>query len=118
RAHAAVVVGENTAGVEADVRRHADIPLFCARLEPDAGNPDVAGKRIFAFAGIGRPGKFRETLEAAGAVIDGWGAFPVHYAYAESDLREIFAAADDKVMPVFTTAKDHVLLPPAFRHRA
>ncbi len=115
RAHAAVIVGEDKAGVADEIRKHNDIPVFYASLRPDADNPDLFGKPVFAFAGIGRPEKFRDSLIAAGAMLEGWGSYPDHFAYVEEDLRELVAAAEAKNAIIVTTAKDHVRLPPALR---
>jgi tetraacyldisaccharide 4'-kinase len=115
RAHAAVIIGPDKTGAREIIARHADIPVLKAALVPEPTNLDVAGKTIFAFAGIGRPDKFKDTLLQAGAVLEGWGAFPDHFAYIEDDLKELFAAADAQNVPVFTTAKDFVRLPPALK---
>ncbi len=115
RAHAAVIVGEDKAGVAATVKKYADIPIFNATLKPDAGNPDLFGKQVFAFAGIGRPEKFRASLIAAGAMIEGWGSYPDHFAYVEDDLKELVAAAEAKNAIIVTTAKDHVRLPASLK---
>ncbi|HYD19713.1 MAG TPA: tetraacyldisaccharide 4'-kinase [Patescibacteria group bacterium] len=117
RAHAVVIVGEDKAGVADTVRKHGDTPLFYAQLRPDAENPDLFGKPVFAFAGIGRPEKFKDSLIAAGAMLEGWGSYPDHFAYVEEDLRELIAAADAKNAIIVTTAKDHVRLPPALKAR-
>jgi tetraacyldisaccharide 4'-kinase len=117
RADALVVVGEDTAGVANTVKGYGELPVFQAALRPVAENPDVAGKPVFAFAGIGRPEKFRRSLEAAGAVLQGWGGFPDHFPYTEDDLRELVAAADAQKAMIITTAKDHVRLPPALKAR-
>src|SRR5262249_23770282 len=52
-------------------------PVLGARLEPESS--DLSGKRVFAFAGIGRPEKFVETLRALGAEITGTQFFPDHH---------------------------------------
>ena len=115
RAHAVVIVGEDKAGVADEIRKHNDIPVFSAQLRPDAENPDLFGKPVFAFAGIGRPEKFRDSLIAAGAMLEGWGSFPDHCAYVDEDLRELVAAAEAKNAIIVTTAKDHVRLPSALK---
>lgn len=117
RADAVVIVGEDKAGVAATLKRHADIPLFYAQLKPVAGNPDVAGKKVFAFAGIGRPEKFRDTLVEAGAQLEGWGSFEDHYPYETEDLKELVTAADAQGAMIVTTAKDHVRLPSALKDK-
>lgn len=115
RAQAAVIVGEDKAGVAETIKKHADIPVFAATLRPDADNPDLFGKPVFAFAGIGRPEKFRDSLIAAGAMLEGWGSYPDHFAYVEEDLRELVAAAEAKNAIIVTTAKDHVRLPSSLK---
>lgn len=115
RADAAVIVGEDKTGVAELIRRQRDIPILHASLEPDNTNPDIRGASVFAFAGIGRPLKFKESLEAAGATVEGWAAFPDHYPYEEEDLKEIVAAAEARGVMLLTTAKDHVRLPASLK---
>jgi len=115
RAHAVVLLGEDKSGVLDVVRQHTDAPVLGARLVPDTDNPDLFGKKVFAFAGIGRPEKFRDSLAAAGAVIEGWGSYPDHCAYTEEDLQELMTAAQAGGALVVTTAKDHVRLPAALK---
>ncbi|HEX2752686.1 MAG TPA: tetraacyldisaccharide 4'-kinase [Alphaproteobacteria bacterium] len=117
RAHAIAIIGEDTKNAAAVVAAHTDKPVYTGRLKPDADNPDLFGKRIFAFAGIGRPEKFRESLIESGAVVDTFGDFPDHCAYEEKDLGEFMQEADAKKAIVVTTAKDHVRLPPALKAR-
>lgn len=117
RAHGIVIVGEDKAGVAEKVRQHSEAPIFRAVLKPDADNPDLFGKTVFAFAGIGRPEKFKDTLIAQGAMLEGWGSFPDHFAYIGEDLAELVAAAEARDALIVTTAKDHVRLPPALKHK-
>ncbi len=117
RAHAVVIVGEDKAGIADTIKKYVEIPLFSAVLRPDAENPDLFGKPVFAFAGIGRPEKFRDSLIAAGAMLEGWGSFPDHCAYVDEDLRELVAAAEAKNAIIVTTAKDHVRLPAALKNK-
>jgi len=112
RAAAAVLIGEDSAGVGA--RLAARLPLLRADLAP-VGAADLAGRAVLAFAGIGRPAKFFATLEAVGARLVEQRAFPDHHPYREAELREIIAAADRAGALPVTTAKDAVRLPPALR---
>ena len=73
--------------------------------------------RSQAFAGIGRPEKFRDTLAAAGAVVEGWSSFPDHYVYEQEDLKELVEVAEARGCPVLTTSKDYVRLPSALKPR-
>lgn len=118
RADAVVIIGEDKTGLRASFAvEKPDMPVFSAVLKAKEGNPDLFGKSVFAFAGIGRPEKFRDTLMAAGAMLEGWSEFPDHYLYVEDDLKELMDAATQKNALVITTAKDHVRLPEAYRAR-
>jgi tetraacyldisaccharide 4'-kinase len=113
RADAVVLMGEDRAGVLPLV---AGRPVLRARLAP-ADPGAVAGRRVVAVAGIGRPSKFFATLEAAGATIAARRAFADHHAYAEGELAALagLAAAHDAAL--VTTAKDAAGLTPAWRER-
>lgn len=116
RADAVVLIGEDRRDLTGQIARlRPELPVYTARITADAGAPDVAGKTVYAFAGIARPEKFRLTLQQAGAEVEGWAEFPDHYPYEEEDLRELMASAAEKSVPVYTTVKDHVRLPPALR---
>lgn len=112
RAHAVVILGQDLAGVENEVRRHApQLPILKASIVPETSNLNLMNKPVFAFAGIGRPEKFKASLVAAGAKLEGWGSFPDHFPYLEEDLAELLAAAKIMNAIVVTTAKDHARLP-------
>ena len=82
--------------------------MIRARLEPGAVGASLDGRRVLAFAGIGRPEKFFATLEALGARIVARRPFPDHYAFTRRELARLVAAAEaDDLVPV-TTEKDHV----------
>lgn len=108
RADAAVVIGTDATGACNGIANYC--PVFKARLAPEAEN-DIAGKTVFAFAGIGRPEKFYATLRLIGCTIVGTRDFSDHYRYRPDDIIRLCedAAALD-AMPV-TTEKDHVRLP-------
>lgn len=118
RADGVVLVGEDRTGITAKIKAlRPDLAIFAATLAPRADNPSVKGQKVYAFAGIGRPEKFRQTLEAAGAQVEGWAEFPDHYPYAEEDLAELMASAESEGVAVYTTVKDHVRLPESLRAR-
>jgi tetraacyldisaccharide 4'-kinase len=70
---------------------------------------------LLAFAGIGRPEKFRETLEAAGGDVTRLIPFPDHHPYTEAELRPLLDSAGSATL--VTTPKDMVRIPPALRPR-
>lgn len=118
RTDAVIVMGADRAGAGAIVGATAPaLPVFHARLAPAATALELKGRRVFGFAGIGRPGKFRATLEEIGADIQGFRAFPDHHPYTTDEAAFLLgqAAAAD-ALPV-TTAKDRVRLPAPVREK-
>ncbi len=115
RADAAVVIGDDTAG--GGRRAAAAVPVHAARMAPlpGAGSDDIAGRDVFAFAGIGRPGKFHATLAEMGCRLVATQDFADHHTYrAEEVMAMCERAAASGAIPV-TTAKDAVRLPAAAR---
>lgn len=114
RADALVIVGEDRAGVTAHAQAH-DLPVLHARLAPADDAIDLSGRRVLAFAGIGRPEKFFATLEALGADVVARDPFADHHPYRPAEIAALLdrAAALD-ALPV-TTAKDAVRLAPEQR---
>jgi tetraacyldisaccharide 4'-kinase len=112
-ADALIVVGEmRGARPVAAVAQSAGKPILKARLkaEPEtAGRLD--GKRVFGFAGIGRPDKFFETLAATGAVVTGTRAFADHHPFSADDCLSLQTAARERHALLVTTEKDAVRLP-------
>ncbi|WP_027170735.1 tetraacyldisaccharide 4'-kinase [Methylobacterium sp. 10] len=112
--HGLVVIGEGAQGealaVEAASR---GLPVHWGRLVPTAPTA-VAGKPVLAFAGIGRPQKFFETLAEAGASVIETRTFPDHHPYRAADLAGLAAWADALGAMLVTTEKDMVRLPADF----
>lgn len=109
RAQAVVLVGEDRHGVAKTVK---GLPLLRARLEPEVEAAALAGQRVVAFAGIGRPDKFFHTLERLGAtVVEGY-AFPDHYPYRPVEISDLAAIAERRGAALVTTTKDAVRVPP------
>ncbi|MBC6405933.1 MAG: tetraacyldisaccharide 4'-kinase [Rhodospirillales bacterium] len=83
----------------------SDLPRLEARLAAEGA---FDGRRVFAFAGIGRPGKFYASLKALGAELVGSLAFPDHHRYSAAELSRLKAAAEAKNAALITTEKDLV----------
>jgi tetraacyldisaccharide 4'-kinase len=89
-------------------------PILRARLEPkDAGA--FAGQRIVAFAGIGRPEKFFESLRALGAELIAAERFEDHHPYTAAEIARLKSKARGANAQLVTTEKDFVRLTPAER---
>jgi len=81
-------------------------PVLRARLV--VSGDAFAGKRVFAFAGIGRPEKFVTSLQEAGAVVTGSRFFPDHHPFRPGEIAALRAAAGEAQL--VTTQKDFVRL--------
>ena len=111
RAAAVIRIGDDLVGVERLVRGRC--PIIPARLVPVPEAAELAGKRIFAFTGIGRPEKFFASLRAIGAQLVTTRAFPDHHPYTVTEAAGLLSEATQmNALPV-TTAKDQVRLPRA-----
>lgn len=74
-----------------------------------------AGKRILAFAGIGRPEKFFATLRSLGAQIIESHSYADHFVYTRRIISRLKARANDVNARLVTTEKDFVRIAPAER---
>jgi tetraacyldisaccharide 4'-kinase len=72
---------------------------------------DLRGRRVVAFAGIGRPGGLLQTLREAGAEVVDTRWFPDHHRYADRDLEAVLQMAAAAGAVPLTTLKDAVKLP-------
>jgi tetraacyldisaccharide 4'-kinase len=80
-----------------------------ARLEPEpAAAENLRGRRVFAFAGIGRPEKFFETLRECGAELVAARSFPDHHPYSAGEIRALLGDAEKTGALPVTTEKDLV----------
>ncbi|HEV2364765.1 MAG TPA: tetraacyldisaccharide 4'-kinase [Caulobacteraceae bacterium] len=89
-------------------------PLLTARLQPR--EPAPSGRRL-AFAGIAKPWKFAEALEAAGCDLVGFAALGDHRIPSEAWLRKLERRAARLQAGLITTEKDWVRLPDSWRRR-
>ncbi len=109
-ADALVVVGrEAQAEPVVEAARARGLPVFRATVEAVNG-ADFAGQRVLAFSGIGRGGKFLDSLHECGAEIVASQLFGDHHAYGEAEARSLLARARDADLTLATTAKDRVRL--------
>lgn len=106
-ADALIVVGTSPAdGIKAAARSR-NMPVFNARLLPDARFLNLLGERpVLAFAGIGDPEKFFATLRAAGVAVAASSAFADHHRYTRFDAQALCEEADRDGLVLVTTEKD------------
>lgn len=115
RAQAVVVLGsEAPSGSQRRLEIGVRLPVLSGVLQPIAGER-LAGARLLAFAGIGRPEKFFATLRALGADIAGTRAFADHHPYRAREIEQLLRDAERAQARLVTTAKDIVRVPPESR---
>ena len=109
----------NPATVEKYRRRFPRLDVFeyaVSARELDSGDGPtadpagrLAGKRVLAFAGIAKPGRFFDLLASLGASVVARLAFPDHYAYPPAGRARISSAVSRfKPDMVVTTEKDAI----------
>ncbi len=92
-----------------------DKPVFKASIKPEENislnNP------VIAFAGIGQPQKFFDTLQTCGAEIVQTHIFADHHPYREKDILPLLDKAEEMKAELITTEKDYVRLPLTLKDR-
>ncbi|MDU8942442.1 tetraacyldisaccharide 4'-kinase [Ovoidimarina sediminis] len=119
RADAVLSIGPPEAQAAFRQRWGAEIPgpLLTASLQPLQTGLPLAGLRVLAFAGIGRPEKFFDTLRRERAEI--LRAVPLgdHQPLTEGLMRRLEHDASSTGAQLVTTEKDAVRLPKSFRQK-
>lgn len=108
RADAVVVVGDGQV-LLGDFAQ----PVLRAHLVQHGVN--IAGHRVVAFAGIGRPDKFFHALELQGAVIAATKRYADHHTYTQAEIARLKSKARSLNAALVTTEKDFVRLTPTER---
>lgn len=102
---------------EAQALMAQDLPCFQGRLvADDSAMPDRSAFYL-AFAGIGRPQKFFDTLHQLDLKLCATVAFADHHPYREAELKTLHKRANANGAGLLTTQKDWVRLPLSWRER-
>ena len=109
RANAVVLVGDGTPVLEG----YSGLILHARLVTVDV--LQLSGKKVVAFAGIGRPEKFFATLRSLGADVVDARDYPDHHTYSASEIARLKARASGAGAELVTTEKDFVRLTPAER---
>ena len=108
RTDALIIVGNGNAAasVAAEIAAQGK-PVLSAHLKPDEAQvARLRGKRVLAFAGIGDPTRFFNTLRASGIEVAGQRAFADHHAYSQAEIETLIAEAKREALTLVTTEKD------------
>lgn len=89
-------------------------PVLQASVSPTGEAPPGP---LVAFAGLARPEKFFDTLEAVGADLAETVPYPDHHPYSEDDLAWLAQLAAERGAKLITTEKDAARLSPEWRAR-
>ena len=111
KAGAFILIGEDKHNTAAQLP--TGVPVLKAQITPQETLP--ADQPYLAFAGLGRPGKFRTTLESMGANLKAWREFSDHHAYSDEDMQALLRDADALSAKLITTEKDYVRIPETFQ---
>ena len=111
RVQALVLVGLDRRGALAALGPLA-VPVVEATLVPGEEIRALRDRPVVAFAGIGRPKKFFETLAEGGCTVIARYAFADHHRYKPGEIAAIIRYAEERDAVPVTTEKDHVRLPP------
>ena len=107
RTDALLVVGD-AIGADDVVAQAGERPVFHARLVPDEkAVTALRGQKVLAFAGIGNPDKFFETVAAAGIDIAQRRAFDDHHRFDAEEAASLVMTSELEGLTLVTTAKDH-----------
>jgi tetraacyldisaccharide 4'-kinase len=97
---------EDAAGMSMPVDT-GDLPTLATRLEPTPESVErLKGARVMAFAGIGRPEKFFQSLRNLQCDMVETRGFPDHHAYSDGELVALRADALTAGARLVTTTKD------------
>ncbi|WP_050628544.1 tetraacyldisaccharide 4'-kinase [Bradyrhizobium viridifuturi] len=108
RTDALIVVGEGSAAakIAADLGSRGK-PVLSARLKPDqASLAALSDARVLAFAGIGDPERFFNTLRSSGIDVVRSRAFGDHHAFTADEIEQLVAEARADALTLVTTEKD------------
>jgi tetraacyldisaccharide 4'-kinase len=110
RTDALIIVGNGRAAepVAAEIAAQGK-PVLSAHLKPDEAQvAALRGKRVLAFAGIGDPTRFFNTLRASASGIEvvAQRAFADHHAYSQAEIESLIAEAKRDGLTLVTTEKD------------
>tara|TARA_Y100001936_G_C16025935_1_gene642521 strand:+ start:578 stop:1507 length:930 start_codon:yes stop_codon:yes gene_type:complete len=86
-----------------------DINIFYSRYISEIPK-EFNNKKFLAFAGIGNPENFFDTLREYGLNVTKSKIFPDHYSYKKNEIENLLDLANKNKLDLITTEKDHYRL--------
>ena len=105
RADAILIIGEDRHRLAEQIA----LPVFRGQIVPV--RPNFSERRVIAFAGIGRPEKFYQSLRELNFELVETVNFPDHHFYTDTELDQLIDKAEKNSCTLITTAKDLVKIP-------
>ena len=115
RADAVLIIGEDRCNISQTLEacHNKSLNVLRGTLEADGSTESLRGKRVLAFAGIGRPEKFYATLRHLGCNVVETQSFPDHHAYSVDEVDALVQKAKSMTAQLITTTKDKARLGPS-----
>lgn len=110
RADAIILLGDDKCNILSKIGK---LPVFRGTVVPAL--PQNVRRPVIAFAGIGRPQKFYQSLNECGIDIVKTFDFPDHHFYSLDELQSIIDEAQLLQADIYTTSKDMVKIPQDLR---
>ncbi|WP_419906337.1 tetraacyldisaccharide 4'-kinase [Hoeflea sp.] len=105
-ASALLIIGDGTAADPViRIAGRAAKPVYSARLAVRKSR-SFRGKRVLAYAAIGNPEKFFNSLRGTGAHVVAERSFGDHHKFGEEEATELIDAAAKHNLELITTSKD------------
>lgn len=112
RAQAIIIIGEDKYNLRQEFHFLPIFQGFITSKPTDLTNP-----KAIAFAGIGRPEKFYNSMRNLGFDLIETIDFPDHHKYDIKELDKLITRAQVQNALLYTTSKDYVKIPPVLQSK-
>ncbi len=119
RSQAVMVIGNDRTGITKILQQRMSVirkPVFNGQIILAEPVDHLQTQKLLAFAGIGRPDKFYQTLRDQGLTLVKTKDFPDHHPYSGNDIKTLAIQATALDAHLLTTTKDWVRIPAGYQH--
>lgn len=114
RAQAVIIIGEDQTNIVSLIPKH--IIILKASIQVQDGLALKKEQPYIAFAGLGHPLKFYDTLKQNGMKIAAFREFADHHPYSQKDINTLLREAKQMDARLITTEKDYQRIPRDLRN--